>query len=136
MSAVSTLTRFYADDFVTIQYDEAHQCIVTSRHGYPSDEKIKLSLNKSLELLKLKKSRKIISDMRGIKGTWTGSNAWIAQHWMPQAIEAGLRYVAYIYPPDVFSQFALQDLIKKNDHYTLQIFKSLEEAEAWMNEVA
>ncbi len=129
----SEFTLFYQDEFIDIYYHKAEKLIYTIRKGYPSEDKIKHSLNKTLELLQKEHFPKIISDMRAIKGTWTMTNSWIGSVWMPQAIAAGLKYVAYIYPPDVFSQFALQDLLRRNDQYTMQIFNNLEDAKKWLD---
>ena len=126
------LTLLYKDDFITIKYDKTNNCLVTARQGYPNVDAVKNSLNKTLGYIQQYKCNKIISDMRSIKGTWTASNEWIGKEWMPKAIAAGLKYVAYVYPPDVFGQFALQDLIKKNSQYSLQIFKDPQEARSWV----
>lgn len=128
-------TLFYQDEFIDIYYHKTEKYIYTLRKGYPSDEKIKLSLNKTLELLEKEHFTKIISDMRAIKGTWTMSNSWIGNVWMPKAIAAGLKNVAYIYPPDVFSQFALQDLVRRNDQYTMKLFNNPDEAQQWIQSV-
>lgn len=132
----SELVLFYQDDFCKVEYDPLGKIVTTTRNGYPNDEKLKKSLNQSLACIQEFKCLNIISDTRKVKGTWTASNEWIANIWFPKAIQAGLKNIAFIYPPDIFGQFAIQDLIKKTPHYTSQIFKDLPEAKAWLKNVS
>jgi hypothetical protein len=131
----SELVLFYQDDFCRVEYDQANKVVISTRNGYPSDEKLKKSLNQSLACIQKYNCPNIISDTRKVKGTWTSANEWIAKDWFPRAIQAGLTNIAFIYPPDIFGQFALQDLIKKTPHYTSQVFKDMPSAEAWIKSI-
>jgi hypothetical protein len=132
----SELVLFYQDDFCRVEYDPSNKIVITTRNGYPNDEKLKKSLNQSLACIQEFNCPNIISDTRKVKGTWTASNEWIANTWFPKAIQAGLKNIAFIYPPDIFGQFAIQDLIKKTPHYTSQIFKDLPEAKTWFKSLS
>jgi hypothetical protein len=136
MLMTSELVLFYKDDFCSVVFDPVNQSVITTRNGYPNDEKLKKSLNQSLACIQQYQCPNIISDIRQVKGTWTATNDWIANDWFPRAIKAGLKNIAYIYPPDVFGQFAIQDLIKKTPHYTSQVFKDPTDAKTWINSLA
>jgi len=120
------------DDFTELLIDKKNKILMSKRFGYPTEEKVKKSLENSLELIEKYSITKIITDLRQVKGTWTMATDWVAQNWFPRAIKAGLKYIAYIYPPDVFGQFSLKNLIKKSENYTLQVFKDLNKAYDWL----
>jgi hypothetical protein len=63
------LILFYKDDFCSVEYDQLHKAVITTRNGYPSDEKLKKSLNQSLACIQTYHCLNIISDTCKVKAT-------------------------------------------------------------------
>ncbi|MEN7548957.1 STAS/SEC14 domain-containing protein [Rapidithrix thailandica] len=126
---------FFEDEFIEIAYLSEKNIIYTARKGYPTLDKVKESLEHSYECLVKYQSQKVLSDMTQLQGTFTFANEWVTGVWLPKALQAGLKYVAYVYSEDVFSRFALDDLMKKMTNFEMQVFKCKEEALQWLDEV-
>ncbi|MBN2611142.1 MAG: hypothetical protein JXB00_06265 [Bacteroidales bacterium] len=68
-----------------------------------------------------------------MKGTFTQLNDWIVNTFRP-ATQLGLRYAAMIMNDDIFTEFAANDIINKSKVLQFQVFKSKEDADAWIDE--
>lgn len=123
----------YKNEFSEFLIDNNSNILLVRRLGYLTDKKIKDSLERTLLEIKERKCTKIMSDMQEIKGTWTSTNDWIAKDWFPRALAEGMQFIAYVYSPDIFAKFALNDLVKKLQNGTMQIFKDFDEAYNWIN---
>ncbi|WP_338790010.1 hypothetical protein V9L05_05040 [Bernardetia sp. Wsw4-3y2] len=89
-----------------------------------------------LEQLKKNNTSLILNDNRKITGAWDEANEWIANEWMPKAIEIGVRKFAHIISDDIFDQLSaefMQDNSKKVEgEFQMRLFDNLEEAEEWL----
>jgi hypothetical protein len=80
----------------------------------------------------------IINDNRQVTGVWDEVNDWLANEWMPKAIEAGLRKFAHIITDDLFGQlsaeFMEENSKKVEGNFQMRLFNNQEEAEEWLAE--
>ncbi|WP_375562591.1 hypothetical protein ACE193_08605 [Bernardetia sp. OM2101] len=91
-----------------------------------------------LEQLKKNNTSLILNDNRKITGAWDDANEWIANEWMPKAIEIGVRKFAHIISDDLFDQLSaefMEDNSKKLEgDFQMRLFSNKEKAEAWLAE--
>lgn len=73
-----------------------------------------------------------LHDLRNLKGTFTQLNDWLIETFKP-ASQLGLKFAAMVKNDDIFTAFAIDDVMKKSIHIKFQVFKTLDEAEEWLS---
>lgn len=135
----TTVTKqiLFDSSFITIKYDEANNWIYTNWKGVQTIDTIKQGCEQILLAIKSKGCHKVLNDNTNVKGTWTHAREWVADHWFPRVIKAGLRELAYVYSPDVFSKFSTDSLLKRTDTNSFKsaTFNSLEEGANWLRSI-
>lgn len=75
----------------------------------------------------------MLNDNRGVLGSWKQANEWIEKEWMPQALNAGLRYHAHVVAPGVFGQASAEDMhLRVGNSFQMRLFEDIDEAETWL----
>ena len=125
--------------FFEIEYLEDKNSLYSNWIGsYLSVEQVQQGCLLVLEAIKEHQSSLLLNDNRQLEGVWDDANEWIANEWMPQAIQAGLMKFAHILPQDLFAQLSaefMEDNAKKiEDIFQLKMFNNQEEAEKWLLE--
>ncbi len=128
--------------FYTAEYFPEKEIVYSEWFGsYLSVAQVKEGALLGLEKIKEHQATKILNDNTGLEGTWDEANDWIAQEWMPKAIEAGLLQFAHVLAKDMFGQLAaefMQDNAekinaeKKQNEFQLCMFEDIESAEKWL----
>ncbi|HAI75980.1 MAG TPA: hypothetical protein DCM08_06990 [Microscillaceae bacterium] len=106
-----------------ISYDPVNNWIVAAWKDYQTVEQIKTGMEELLLVFKKTGCGFAINDLRSSKGTFTAVNSWLANEWMPRALEAGYTLCAMVYPADIFTKFAVSDLARKYEKSGLTQFK-------------
>ena len=102
-------------------------------NGYAKPDEHKEMYLKVLEFMKSNPVVAFMHDLRQMKGTFTQMNDWLVETFRP-ATQLGFRSGALILNDDVFTAFAASDIINKAKIVRIQIFKTKEEAEHWLDE--
>ena len=76
----------------------------------------------------------LLNDNSGLRGPWFESLEWLADTWVPQATQLGLRYVAHIVQADQHHD-VLTDRLDGAAPFELQIFQDPADARQWLREV-
>ena len=82
----------------------------------------------------------ILNDNRQVVGGWdvVVIDAWIADHWMPQVIEAGVKKFAHLLPDELFTELSAEFMKDNSEQlegdFKLRLFHNQEEAEKWLAE--
>jgi hypothetical protein len=86
-----------------------------------------------LEALRQVRAPFLLNDNSLIAGPWFDSTEWLVSVWAPQAAALGLRYIAHVTPPGVFSITAEALTYRPfGKQFELQVFDNVEEAEIWL----
>lgn len=125
--------------YIEVEYLETEKILYSNWIGsYLSLEQVKQGCLLVLEEIKEHKCLLLLNDNRQLEGTWDEANEWIANEWMPQAIQAGLMKFAHILPEDLFAQLSaefMEDNAKKVEGvFQLRMFNNQEDAEKWLLE--
>ncbi|WP_338814618.1 hypothetical protein V9L05_05035 [Bernardetia sp. Wsw4-3y2] len=82
----------------------------------------------------------ILNDNRQVVGGWdvVVIDAWIADHWMPQVIKAGVKKFAHLLPNELFTELSAEFMKDNSEQlegdFKLRLFHNQEEAEKWLAE--
>ena len=126
----------FKNDFGVCEIDNEYNWIFIT---YAGTVNVKLGsevLVKALEVIKAKKCPGYVIDSKNVKGTFTMSNDYITNEWMPQALANGCKYNAVIVSTDIFTQFAVQSLEKKVNGITMKMFNQQEDVINWIKDVS
>ncbi len=126
------MENFFEHETCEASYIKEKHRMFFKYNGYINLEETKNMYLKALELMKSHKTVSFLNDVRKMQGTFTGINAWLVEN-LQETISLGLRYDAMILNNDVFTAYATKDFSKMLTSLELQIFKSMEEAEAWLD---
>jgi hypothetical protein len=130
----------------TIEYDPTVPCITASFTDFMSTEQFKAFLEKGLAHLIEKKK----SHARLLWLADTSKHAvqpekdilWVAEHWNPRALRAGINHVAFVLPENVFAVRSVKGYAAKSapkedevrdqeDIMTVEFFGKIEDAKEW-----
>ncbi|UOQ96934.1 hypothetical protein MUN81_17025 [Hymenobacter sp. 5317J-9] len=77
----------------------------------------------------------ILNDKSDTGGDWSDALPWLLYEWLPQALSAGVRAMAYLFSPDRENQFASHEFIAAlKPHLAIEQFDDLETAMTWLVE--
>ena len=75
----------------------------------------------------------ILNDKSDTGGDWSEALPWLEYEWLPKAIAAGVRAMAYVFSPDRDNRFASQQFVEAlRPHMAIEIFEDLDTALAWL----
>lgn len=113
-----------------IRYDAKHQILYCNWIGIQTEEALKASGEKILELLISKGCSKVLNDNTNVVGHWYHSVEWTSSNWFPRMILAGLRHFAWVCSDDVFTQLSAQRAIPPGN--IVKAFNNYDEAFTWL----
>lgn len=123
--------------YYTVKYLEEKNIAYSNwKATFLTVEQVKEGALLGLQVIKDNAAVGLINDNRELEGSWDGANDWIAEFWMPQAIEAGLKKFAHILAADLFAQLSAEFMEDNQDDITsefqLKMFDNYEDAEKWV----
>jgi len=75
----------------------------------------------------------ILNDNSDSGGDWSEALPWIQYEWLPGAVAAGVRAMAYVFSPDRDNRFASQQFVEAvRPHMAIELFEDPELALAWL----
>jgi hypothetical protein len=91
-------------------------------------------LELGLELIKEKQAKKWLVDSRTIASISPQDVKWVNDDWMPRAVDAGLRCMAFVMAKKVVMQISMKTFIARINGRELEnaYFDNIDEARAWL----
>ncbi|MBD2770063.1 hypothetical protein IC235_19420 [Hymenobacter sp. BT664] len=75
----------------------------------------------------------ILNDKSDTTGDWSDALPWLQYEWLPEAIAAGLKAIAYVFSPDRDNRFASQNFVAAvRPHIPIELFEATEVALEWL----
>ncbi len=101
-----------------------------------TNEEYRLNLDKQVELVRQHRITKAVFDLRKMGVLSAENQQYTSQVYMPQISKAGLKHSAMIVPEDIFGEASAKNVtsrVKNEVDVSLQYFKDLNQALAWLN---
>lgn len=77
----------------------------------------------------------LLNDKSDTGGDWSEALPWLHYEWLPQALAAGVKAMAYVFSPDRENQFASYNLVAAlRPHMAIELFEDLDMALAWLQQ--
>ncbi|MDB5234553.1 MAG: hypothetical protein JWR44_1546 [Hymenobacter sp.] len=75
----------------------------------------------------------ILNDKSDTSGDWSEALPWLQYEWLPLALQAGVRALAYVFSPDRDNLFASQQFVTAlRPHMAIEVFEDPKTAMAWL----
>lgn len=130
---------YYEQPFIRISWNEDVQCVELEWLAFAFGEVFRESMNKALELHRLKSCPRSLTDMRKASVIDAEDTRWISDDWMPRAKASGLSRIAVILPASVVAQMQIEQANRKGARkdaeklgVDIEFFKDPEAARSWM----
>ncbi|MBN1949973.1 MAG: hypothetical protein JW801_02165 [Bacteroidales bacterium] len=115
------------------EYHPDKMRIVYTLNGFVKLEEHKKMYLHAFEFMKKHKVMAFIHDLRELQGSFSHLNDWLVETFRP-ATKFGFKYSALIMNNDVFTAFAASDMLKRVTVVEVQVFRSMPEAERWLDD--
>ncbi|MCC3151994.1 hypothetical protein Q3A66_18705 [Hymenobacter sp. BT770] len=77
----------------------------------------------------------ILNDKSDTGGDWSEALPWLQYEWLPLAVSAGVKAMAYVFSPDRENQFATQTFVAAlRPHMAIELFDNMDVALAWLHQ--
>ena len=116
-----------------VEWIESDRIILKAFKSFIQGDELKSAFNAGYEKLKNEKGTKWLSDNRGIPVYKAEDVKWINEDWFPRILKAGWKYWALVEPETAVGAMVMKQFtfyIEKG--ITLQVFHSIEKAQAWL----
>ena len=126
---------YHNESCVTIRWDAQTGCVVSELKGFAQGEGYRKTLDKGLELLRQRGSKKWLGDMRTGSVMERADLGWVETDWTPRATKAGLKWTALVMPEHVLMKMQMNRLAKTVDQgrsFETTYFTDIEEAKTWL----
>ncbi|AKQ47661.1 hypothetical protein TH63_11605 [Rufibacter radiotolerans] len=117
-----------------MEYQQEHDCIYIKWEGHISAENVVEVAEKYLTLQRVMRCPKLLNDKRDVTGDWEEANDWLQYEWLPQVLETGLQYFAFVLPRDLHDLATAQDLERRlANTIKVGLFYDAGTAEQWLD---
>jgi hypothetical protein len=131
------VTLYYQDEYATLELDESVPCVKLKLDGMPRfSEHYQFVQTKRLELMKegLKRHKMLhmLTDSRNAGPVLEEDVKFFRDSVMPEMEKAGVRYLAIVMGPNVFTRMTIQDMTSNTNLVNVRMFDSVREAREWL----
>ncbi|MGY0038414.1 ATP-binding protein [Pedobacter sp. NJ-S-72] len=127
---------YYEDETINLQFNNEENRLDVNWTGYQNFISVQDGCLIMLDLVKKSQVVKILNDNSNVMGNWSEASDWVSTECIPALAEAGVKYIAWIYSPSIFSQLAADksaDLILSD--VTIQFFNDKTSAALWLDSI-
>lgn len=129
------LTNSFDKVYLTIEFDEANNCIYNNWLGVLPTDKVIQGCQGTIDFLREKPCPNMLNDNREVVGSWSAANEWIAANWVPQVLKLGLKKFAHVVSPGIFGQASAAEMVTRvGTQMEMRLFEDIELAKAWLRE--
>ncbi|OON68223.1 hypothetical protein [Hymenobacter sp. CRA2] len=120
---------------LAIGYDEANHWLYTDWRGEHDQESSQAACLQMLEALRARPCRKILNDNSSVTRQSMQLTLWGAW-WLEEMMNAGLEYVAWVYPRDFEAREATENVIRHITKPVVASFDDVASAYLWLQQQA
>jgi len=127
----------YVDEpYLSIRWDSVHQHVHTEWRAFANSMELRAGLLKGIPAIKDNRAVAYVSDARKVKVIVHADQKWIKETWLPLAIGAGLKRLAFVTAATGLGKLNVEDVAGLVDQHGLQsrTFDSMAAARQWVSE--
>jgi hypothetical protein len=116
-------------------YHPENELLLVRWHGHLTGTEIIRGVQQSAQWRNQLSISLILNDKSDTSGDWSDALPWLQYEWLPLAVAAGLKALAYVFSPDRDNQFASHKFVAAvRPHIPIELFETTEVALAWLEE--
>lgn len=119
----------------TLTYNQAEGWLQATWRGYVDPAEARRGAQAYLDHAGRMPSPFLLNDNSQLRGPWFDSLDWLADVWVPRAVQLELRYVAHVVQADQHHDILTISLTGELP-FELQIFQELADARSWLHEMS
>ena len=125
-----TLPDRYGAPLAEYYFSPRHSLLYVRWHGNLTAAEVIKGVMEGTQWLEKYHVTRVLNDKSDATGDWSEALPWLQYEWLPQAVAAGLKAVAYILPPVLEAQIVSQKFVEAvRDQIHIALFTN--ETEAW-----
>jgi hypothetical protein len=125
----------YVDEpYLSIRWDGVNQHVLSEWRGFANSAELQAGLLKGIQAISDNHAAAYVSDARKLKVIIHEDQRWVQEKWLPLAMQAGLRRLAFVTASTGLGQATIKDLVVLVDHHGLEArtFSSIPAARRWV----
>jgi hypothetical protein len=129
----------YVDEpYLSIRWDGPHNHVFSEWRGFANSAELRSCLLKAIEAIRDNRAAAYVSDARKLKVIVHEDQEWIKDKWMPLAVNAGLKRLAFVTSSTGLGRLTIEDLVTLVDDHGVKsrTFDSLTAARQWVAQVS
>ena len=125
---------YFDESFLTLSWDESANVVCAQWKDAVEGDPMRRGLQVGLELVSLKQSEKWLVDSRTLGSIDPADVKWVNDNWIPRAVDAGLRWMAFVLAKKVVMKLTMKSFIARINGRDLSsaYFDDLDEAWDWI----
>lgn len=127
----------YVDEsYLSIRWDGLHKHVFSEWRGFANSAELRSSLLKGIAAIRDNRAAAYVSDARKLRVIVHEDQNWIKETWMPLAIQAGLKRLAFVTAGTGLGKLTIEDVAGLVDNHGLlsRTFDSVASARKWVSE--
>ena len=130
---LTTLADGYGAPLAEYYFFPDHTLLYIRWHGQLTAEEVIRGVLVGTRLLEEHAFERVLNDKRDTGGDWSEALPWLEYEWLPKAVAAGLRAIAYILSPDLEAQIVSQEFVATvGSQIQISLFINEEDAREWL----
>ncbi|WP_240675983.1 hypothetical protein [Botryobacter ruber] len=126
------LTHTAGDVFLTLRAENGF--LEAKWTGHISAADVIKAAQVSIPILQAMHYQGLLNDKSEVSGEWYEANDWLQYEWMPKAVKAGLKYLAYVYSSNMLSLYSFRDFRSRiPPELQLRTFHTRTAAKVWLD---
>ena len=130
---LSSLSDSYGAPLAEFYYDHSKALLYIRWHGNLTAAEVIRGVQEASQLRQKHAFVKVLNDKRDTAGDWSEALPWLQYEWLPRAVAAGLRAIAYILSPDLEAQIVSQVFVEAvRPQLNVSLFSNEAAARRWL----
>lgn len=115
-------------------YDENIDAVIGKYVGFLTPLEFISVANKQLHIIKTRNLIKQLNDVKKMKVLKPEIQEYLNNEWFPKAQKAGLKYLAFVVPDDVFGNVSMNTVNRNANEFGIEIqyFNNMDNAKNWL----
>jgi len=134
---MAATARDYVDEpYLSIRWDGVHKHVFSEWKAFANSAELRAGLLKGVQTIRDHGAFAYVSDARKVKVIVHADQDWIRDSWLPLAMAAGLRKIAFVTAPAGLGKLTIEDVSGLVGEHGLQsrTFDSVAAARRWISE--
>ncbi|WP_354353863.1 hypothetical protein [Pontibacter aydingkolensis] len=86
-----------------------------------------------LDSLKKYPNSKVLNNNSKVTGHYPGAIDWVGNVWFPSMYTLGVRWFAWVYSPEFYTQLGTDQIIRLSSKVTIETFYDMASAQQWLS---